>query len=67
MECNVVAESFFATQEFELGEQQIFQTRDLAKSAIFVFIEVFYNREKAHQTLNYRTPLEADQQSANYS
>lgn len=62
---NAVAESFFATLEFELIEQQVFPTRDLARSAIFDFIEVFYNRQRAHQTLDYRTPLEVDQQSVN--
>ena len=62
---NAVAESFFATLEFELIEQQVFPTRDRAKSAIFEFIEVFYNRQRAHQTLDYRTPLEVEQQVIN--
>jgi transposase InsO family protein len=64
---NAVAESFFATLEFELIEQQVFATRDRARSAIFEFIEVFYNRQRAHQTLDYRTPLEVDQQSGIYA
>lgn len=34
---NAVAESFFATLEFELIEQQVFATRDHARSAIFEF------------------------------
>lgn len=57
---NAVAESFFATLEFELIEQQVFATRDQARSAIFHFIEVFYNRQRAHQTLGYQTPVEVD-------
>ncbi len=60
---NVVAESFFATLEFELIEQQVFATRDLARLAIFEFIDVFYNRQRTHQTLDYRTPLEVDLES----
>ena len=53
---NAVAESFFATLEFELIEQQTFVSRNAARLAIFDFIEVFYNRQRAHQTLCYLTP-----------
>jgi putative transposase len=59
---NAVAESFFATLEFELIELQVFASRAVAKTAIFEFIEVFYNRQRAHQTLNYRTPLQVEKQ-----
>ena len=59
---NAVAESFFATLEFELIDEQIFKTRQEAKTAIFEFIEVFYNRQRSHQTLNYRTPLDLEQE-----
>lgn len=59
---NAVAESFFATLEFELIEQQVFKTRGAAKTAIFEFIEVFYNRQRSHQTLNYKTPLTVEQE-----
>jgi putative transposase len=59
---NAVAESFFATLELELIENQAFPTRLAAKTAIFEFIEVFYNRQRAHQSLAYRTPLQVEQQ-----
>lgn len=59
---NAVAESFFATLELELIEQRVFPTRLAAKTAIFEFIEVFYNRQRAHQSLNYRTPLQVELQ-----
>lgn len=59
---NAVAESFFATLEFELIEQQVFKTRESAKTAIFEFIEVFYNRQRGHQTLGYKTPLRVEQE-----
>jgi transposase InsO family protein len=59
---NAVAESFFATLEFELIEQQVFKTREVAKTAIFEFIEVFYNRQRGHQTLGYKTPLMVEQE-----
>lgn len=59
---NAVAESFFATLEFELIEQQVFCTRKAAKTAIFEFIEVFYNRQRGHQTLGYKTPVRVEQE-----
>lgn len=59
---NAVAESFFATLEFELIEQQVFNTRSAAKTTIFEFIEVFYNRQRGHQTLGYKTPLRVEQE-----
>lgn len=58
---NAVAESFFATLELELIEQRVFPTRPAAKTAIFEFIEVFYNRQRAHQSLAYWTPLQVEQ------
>ncbi len=57
-----MAESFFATLEFELIELQVFQSRSAAKMAIFEFIEVFYNRQRSHQTLDYKTPLMVEQE-----
>ena len=59
---NALAESFFATLEFELIEQQVFKTRRVAKPAIFEFIEVFYNRQRSHQTLGYKTPMRVEQE-----
>ncbi|MGH8273201.1 MAG: transposase, partial [Gammaproteobacteria bacterium] len=59
---NAVAESFFATVEFELIERRVFASRTQARSAIFEFIEVFYNRQRAHQTLGYKTPLQMEQE-----
>jgi len=59
---NAVAESFFATLEFELIEQQVFKSRAAAKTAIFEFIEVFYNRQRSHQTLKYKTPQQVEEE-----
>lgn len=58
---NAVAESFFGTLEFELIERRPFESRSAARSAVFEYIEVFYNRQRAHQTLDYRTPLTVEQ------
>jgi transposase InsO family protein len=59
---NAVAESFFSTLEFELIDRKRFDTREAARSAVFEFIEVFYNRQRSHQTLDYRTPVSAEQE-----
>lgn len=53
---NAVAESFFGKLKQELIYHCRFKTREEAKSAIFEFIEVFYNRFRLHSTLNYQTP-----------
>ena len=54
---NAVAESFFSTLKNELIHHRSFTTHDEARVAIFDFIEVFYNRQRLHQTLGDRTPL----------
>lgn len=55
---NAVAESFFANLKNELIYHKDFKTRDEARSAIFDYIELFYNRKRLHQTLDYKTPVE---------
>ena len=57
---NAVAESFFATVEVELIEGADWQTRTQARAAIFEFIEVWYNRQRRHSSLEYQTPAEFD-------
>jgi putative transposase len=55
---NAVAESFFATLKTELVYGQRFATRVEARTAIFDFIEGFYNRRRRHSTIGYLTPVE---------
>ncbi len=50
---NAVAESFFSTIKNDLVHHETFDTREQAKAALFEFIEVFYNRQRLHQTLDY--------------
>lgn len=57
---NAVAESFFSTLKNELTHHCTFSTLDEARAAIFDFIEIFYNRQRLHQTLGDRTPLEVE-------
>ena len=54
---NAVAESFFSGLKNELIWDQDFKTRNEARSAIFEWIEVFYNRERLHETLDYVSPV----------
>ena len=55
---NAVAESFFATLKTELVNEADFATRAEARSAIFDFIEVFYNRRRRHSFLGYLCPVD---------
>jgi len=57
---NAVAESFFATVEVELIQDEDWHTRNEARVAIFDFIEVWYNRQRIHSSLGYLTPAEFD-------
>jgi transposase InsO family protein len=52
---NAVVESFFGTMKRELGDP-IWETRAIARAAIFEYIEVWYNRQRLHSTLNYLSP-----------
>ena len=53
---NAVAESFFATVEIELIQDEDWHTRNEARAAIFDFIYVCYNRQRRHSRLGYLTP-----------
>jgi putative transposase len=56
---NAPMESFFASLKTEHVHQARFRTREAAKAAVFDYIEVFYNRQRLHSALGYRTPAEA--------
>ena len=59
---NGVAESFFATLEFELLMQNDWHTREDARRAIFRYIEIWYNRKRRHSTLGYVSPAAYEEQ-----
>lgn len=54
---NAMMESFFSTLRAELTDLQRFTTQQAARTAVFEFIEVFYNRQRLHSSLGYRSPL----------
>ena len=53
---NAAMESFFGSLKSELVNEQKYQTRCEARTSIFWYIEVFYNRVRLHSTLGYLTP-----------
>jgi putative transposase len=60
---NAVAESFFSGLKNELLWDRNFNTTREARSAIFEWIEVFYNRERLHETLDYVSPLRYEERN----
>jgi putative transposase len=59
---NAVAESFFATLKTELLNGTVYGTHAAARQAVFEYIEVWYNRQRRHSALGYRSPVEFEQQ-----
>jgi transposase InsO family protein len=55
---NSPMESFFASLKKELVHERRFRTRREARSAIFDYIEVFYNRKRLHSSLGYLSPMQ---------
>lgn len=61
---NAVVESFFGTLKQELVHDANWTDLVDARAAIHEYIEVFYNRQRLHSSLGYRTPAEVDQAAA---
>jgi transposase InsO family protein len=61
---NAVAESFFATLKNELVHRRSWRTLLELRTALFEYIEVFYNRRRLHSSLDYKTPAEVEQEYA---
>ncbi len=57
---NAVMESFFSSLKQELTHHERFADLDEAKRKLFDYIEVFYNRQRLHSSLGYRTPVEQE-------
>jgi putative transposase len=56
---NAPIESFFASLKKEQVHRHArFRSREEAKAAVFDYIEIFYNRQRLHSALGYRTPAE---------
>jgi putative transposase len=59
---NAAMESFFHTLKTEHTYFHKYQTREEASQSIFEYIEVFYNRQRMHSTLDYQSPEEFEKQ-----
>nr|WP_236065097.1 IS3 family transposase [Reticulibacter mediterranei] len=62
---NAAMESFFATLTKECTNRIRFQTRQQARTAIFEYLECFYNPIRLHSTLQYVSPLAFEHTSEN--
>lgn len=51
-----MAESFVSTLKAELIHWRLWQTKEVAKSAVFEYLEAFYNRRRLHSALDYESP-----------
>jgi putative transposase len=57
-----VAETFFGTLKKELVHRRSWPSRLELQSAVFEYIEAFYNRQRRHSTLNMLSPTNYEQQ-----
>lgn len=55
---NAMMESFWSSMQIELLNRKKWKTRLKLANAIFDYIEIFYNRQRRHPSLDYRTPIE---------
>jgi putative transposase len=59
---NAVVESFFATLTKELLVEGLFESRAIATRELFEFIEIWYNRQRRHSSLGYRSPTQFEEE-----
>jgi putative transposase len=55
---NAPMERFFSSLKSEWLRDKIFPTHDAATTAIFEYIETFYNPRRRHQALGYQSPIQ---------
>jgi putative transposase len=58
---NAMAESFVSTLKAELVSRMEFPTRQAARTAIFEYLETFYNTRRLHSSLGYRSPADFEE------
>src|SRR5437868_8588472 len=59
---NAFIESFWSSLKYELVYHHRFATLTEARSAIFLYIETFYNRTRLHSSLDYQSPTNFESQ-----
>jgi putative transposase len=60
---NASMESFWSTLKLELVYRRNFVSHRQARSEIFDYIECFYNRQRSHSALNFRSPVDFELQN----
>ena len=60
---NAFAERFFNSLKRELVNNTHFPDKETARTAIFEYIEIFYNRQRRHVALGYISPMDFEEQS----
>ncbi len=58
---NAISESFVASLKTELLHRHRFPTWEAARTAVFDYIESFYNRSRRHSSLGYLSPSDYEQ------
>ena len=61
---NAPMESFFHTLKTELVMHCDYKTRTQARSSLFDYMEVFYNRQRRHSSIHYQAPLAFERQQS---
>ena len=61
---NSPCESFFSTLKLELGLRKSRGTKLETQALVFEWMEVFYNRQRLHSSLNFLSPAEFEQSRA---
>lgn len=55
---NAVAESFFHTLKVELVHDEVYETREKARTSIVEYIECYYNRKRMHSSIGFMSPAQ---------
>jgi len=58
---NSVAESFFASLKKERTMRAVYKTREDAKNDVLNYVHMFYNSNRVHSYLNYKTPMQINE------
>lgn len=58
---NAMAESFVSTLKAELVSDLQFPSRQAARTAVFEYLETFYNARRLHSSLGYRSPVDYEE------
>ena len=61
---NAPMESWFHTLKTELVHHTRYTPREAARRDLFAYIETYYNRQRLHSALGYRTPEQREAQAA---